>query len=187
MVAMMLPSLVPMLLRYRDSVRGQARTRLGRLTALASAGYLFIWAIFGVAVYPLGLLSTTAEMRLPAVARSVPFATGVVLLLAGCVQLSAWKARQLERCRDAPACRHLLPTDARSAWQHGIFLGAHCSLCCAGFMMALLVTGVMNLGTMAIVTAALTVERLSPRPQYAVRVAGIGLIAAGAFVLAQRY
>jgi predicted metal-binding membrane protein len=185
MVAMMLPSLVPMLLSYRNSVRGQARTRLGTLTALAAAGYLFIWVIFGAAVYPLGLLFTSAEMRSPAFARSVPIATGVVLMLAGCVQLSAWKARQLERCRDSPPCRHLLPTDTRSAWQYGHLLGVHCCLCCSGFMMALLVTGVMNLGVMAIVTVAITVERLSPRPLQAFRVAGIGIIAAGAFMIAR--
>src|ERR1700686_4764086 len=41
MVAMMLPSLVPMLLRYRGFVRVSDETRLGRMTALAGAGYLF--------------------------------------------------------------------------------------------------------------------------------------------------
>src|ERR1700730_3361346 len=40
MVAMMLPSLVPMLLRYRVFIRGPDEARLGRLTALAGAGYL---------------------------------------------------------------------------------------------------------------------------------------------------
>jgi predicted metal-binding membrane protein len=185
MVAMMLPSLVPMLLSYRESIRRPAGTRLGALTALAAAGYLLIWVIFGAAVYPLGLLFTAAEMRSQAIARSVPIATGVVLMLAGCVQLSAWKARQLRRCQTPPACGQLLPTDARSAWQYGHLLGAHCCLCCSGFMMAMLVTGVMNLGVMAIVTAAITVERLSPRPQHAFRVAGIGIIAAGAFMIAR--
>src|ERR1700680_2752350 len=77
MVAMMLPSLVPMLLRYRRSVRGPDETRLGRVTALTGAGYLFVWALFGAAVYPIGLVLTAAEMRWLALARSVPVATGV--------------------------------------------------------------------------------------------------------------
>ena len=38
MVAMMLPSLVPMLWRYREAVAGTAKTRLGRLTALVGVG-----------------------------------------------------------------------------------------------------------------------------------------------------
>ena len=36
MVAMMLPSLVPMLLRYRNAVDATAKARLGRLTALVA-------------------------------------------------------------------------------------------------------------------------------------------------------
>jgi len=47
------------------------------------------------------------------------------------------------------------------------------------------VTGVTNLKAMAIVAGAITVERLSLRPQYAARVAGIGIIAAGALVIAR--
>jgi predicted metal-binding membrane protein len=183
MVAMMLPSLVPMLLRYRGSVRGPDETRLGRLTALAGAGYFFVWTFFGAVLYPLGLVLTAAEMRWLALARSVPIATGVVLLLAGSVQLTAWKARQLGHCRNAPAFGPSL--DARSAWQHGVRLGVRCSLCCFGFMMILLATGVMDLGTMAVVTATVTVERLSPRPQYAARAAGVVVIAAGTLVIAR--
>jgi predicted metal-binding membrane protein len=38
MVAMMLPSLVPMLWRYRQAVAGTGETRLAALTALAGAG-----------------------------------------------------------------------------------------------------------------------------------------------------
>src|ERR1700704_6256607 len=48
MVAMMLPSLVPMLWRYRQAV-GPGETRLGRLTALVGVGYFFVWTMFGMA------------------------------------------------------------------------------------------------------------------------------------------
>src|ERR671912_1436640 len=37
--AMMLPSLVPMLWRYRQAIVRTAETRVGRLTALVGAGY----------------------------------------------------------------------------------------------------------------------------------------------------
>src|SRR6201988_3697372 len=56
MVAMMLPSLVPMLSRYREAVSRAGETRLGRLTALAGAGYFFVWSVFGTAAFPLGVL-----------------------------------------------------------------------------------------------------------------------------------
>ena len=83
MVAMMLPSLVPMLWRYRQAIGGTGETRLGRLTALVGIGYFSVWAVFGTAAFPLGVVLATIEMQQPAVARAVPIAVGVVVLLAG--------------------------------------------------------------------------------------------------------
>src|SRR5712672_846156 len=52
MVAMMLPSLAPMLWRYRQAVgMTGGTTRPGRLTALVGAGYFLVWTIFGVAAF----------------------------------------------------------------------------------------------------------------------------------------
>src|SRR5450755_2440170 len=63
MVAMMLPSLVPMLWRYRQAVWTElgrtAGTRLDRLTALVGAGYLLVWTAFGIAAFPLGVALAT--------------------------------------------------------------------------------------------------------------------------------
>ena len=42
MVAMMLPSLVTMLRRYRQAVGSPGNTRLNALTALAGVGYFFV-------------------------------------------------------------------------------------------------------------------------------------------------
>src|SRR5258707_7776984 len=48
-VAMMLPCLIPMLRRYRETgghpLGRTARARLGRLTALLGARYLFLWTV----------------------------------------------------------------------------------------------------------------------------------------------
>jgi predicted metal-binding membrane protein len=89
MVAMMLPSLVPMLLRYRHAVGGVAGTRLGRLTALVGVAYTFVWTVFGMAAFPLGVALAAVEMQQPALARAVPMAVGVVVLIAGALQLTA--------------------------------------------------------------------------------------------------
>ena len=185
MVAMMLPSLVPMLSRYRRAVRVYDETRLGAMTVLAGAGYFLIWASVGAVAYPLGASIAAAEMRWPALARSVPISTGVILLLAGGVRLTAWKAHQLECCRSAPESSRSLRPEARSAWRYGLRLGVHCGMCCCGFMMTLLVTGVMDLGVMALVAAGITVERLAPRPERAARTAGVLAIAAGALMIAR--
>src|SRR5580704_15604976 len=51
MVAMMLPSLVPMLWRYRQTVRKTDQTPLGWLTALVGAGYFFVWIALGMVAF----------------------------------------------------------------------------------------------------------------------------------------
>jgi predicted metal-binding membrane protein len=101
-VAMMLPSLVPMLWHYRQAVGRTGETRLDRLTVLLGAGYFFVWTVFGMAAFPLGVALAAVEMRLPALARAVPIAIGVVVLMAGALQFTARKARYLACCREAP-------------------------------------------------------------------------------------
>jgi predicted metal-binding membrane protein len=82
MVAMMLPSLVPMLWRYCQAVGRTGETRLGPLTALVGVGYFFVWAVFGMAAFPLDV-ALAVEMQQPALARALPIAIGVVVLIAG--------------------------------------------------------------------------------------------------------
>src|SRR5947208_3935864 len=102
MVAMMLPSLLPMLWRYRQAVGRTGGTRLGRLTALVGMGYFFVWSVFGMAVFPLGVALAAVEMQHPALARSVPIAIGMVILMAGSLQLTAWKPSHLAYCSPVP-------------------------------------------------------------------------------------
>jgi len=185
MVAMMLPSLVPMLWRYREAVGRTGEARLGRLTVLAGAGYFSVWTVFGMAAFPLGVVLAAVEMRQPAVARAVPLAVGVVVLIAGALQLTSWKARQLACCREAPGCGRTLPADAGTAWRHGLRLGLQCSRCCAGLMAILLVLGIMDLRVMAAVTAAITVERLAPAGEDVARALGAVAVGAGLLLIAR--
>jgi predicted metal-binding membrane protein len=104
-------------------------------------------------------LALAVEMQQPALARAVPIEVGVVVLIAGAFQFSAWKARHLACCREAPARDRRLPAGAGTAWRHGLHLGLHCSYCSAGLMAILLVVGVMDLRAKAAVAAAFTVER----------------------------
>ena len=183
MAAMMLPVFVPALLRYRLSLRGSETIHLNVLTVLAGTGYFFVWALLGAFVYPVGIVVAKAGMASAVLAQSVPIATGTVLLLAGCVQLTAWKARKLCRCLAVPASGQALNEDARGAWGRGMRLGADCALCCSGLMAVLLVTGVMNLGSMALVTVAITTERLFPGPERVARGVGLVIIAAALFMI----
>jgi predicted metal-binding membrane protein len=185
MVAMMLPCLVPMLWRYRQAVSRTGETRLGRLTALVGVGYFFVWTVFGMAAFPLGVALTSVEMQLPALARAVPIAVGVVILIAGAFQFTAWKAHYLACCRETPARGRWLRADAGTAWRHGLRLGLHCSYCSAGLTAILLIIGVMDLRAMAVVTAAAAVERIAPAGERVARAIGAVVIGAGLFLVAR--
>jgi predicted metal-binding membrane protein len=191
MVGMMLPSLVPMLLRYREAVRRgeladrMSNSRLEWLTAVAGGGYFFVWTALGLAAFPLGVALAEIEMRQPAVSQAVPIAVGVVVMLAGALQFTAWKARALACCRQAPSRVDTLPANVRTAWKHGLRLGRQCSYCCGSLMVILLVVGVMDLRAMALVTAAITLERLAPGGKRIARAIGAIVVAAGLFLVGQ--
>jgi len=183
MTAMMTPSLVPMLRSYRRTLRGAGETRLGALTALVGAGYFLVWAAVGAVAYPVGIAVASAEMRMPGLARAVPAATGIVLVLAGSLQLTAWKARRLDACRNSPACCRPVSPHPLGAVRAGLRAGLQCALCCAPPMAVLLVAGVMDLAVMAGVTTAITLERTVPAALLAARACGLVIVAAGAAVL----
>lgn len=185
MVAMMLPSLVPMLLRYRAAVVGAAGNRLGRLTALVGVGYFFVWTLAGMVAYPVGAALMEITMQLPPVASVVPIAASVVIVAAGALQFSAWKAHHLACCRGTHARSASLPANPGTAWRHGLRLGLHCVYCCAGLTAILLVIGVMDLRAMALVAAAITLERLAPYGERVAKVIGIVIVGAGALSMAR--
>jgi predicted metal-binding membrane protein len=183
MVPMMLPSLVPMLSRYRRSVRGAEGIQLHGLTALVGVGYFVIWAVLGAATYAAGAGVMAVEMRWGTVAQWLPVAAGVALLVAGGVQLTPWKARQLALCREGSGCGCPPAPNAWGAWRHGLRLGVRCSLCCGSLMLALLAIGMMNLVAMAAVTLAISAERLTPVPLRVVRVAGVAMVVIGVLTI----
>jgi predicted metal-binding membrane protein len=162
MAAMMLPSLVPMLWRYRRAVAPASGMHLAWLTAVAGLGYFFVWTVLGAVVFPLGAALAALLRWQPALARTAPIGGAAVVLVAGLLQLTSWKERRLARCSQAPRCGHALAAVGRTAWQHGLHLGLHCCYCCAELMTVLLVIGVMEVRAMAAVTVAITAERLAP-------------------------
>jgi predicted metal-binding membrane protein len=210
MVAMMLPSLVPMLLRYRQAVGGTAETRLSLLTVLVGVGYFFVWTVIGMAAFPLGVALAEIGMQQPMLSRAVPIAVGVVVLIGGSLQFTAWKLRHLACYREASAFAHAgasasdgetspkpspgaeagpggrtLPAETGVAWRYGVTLGLHCVHCCANLMAILLVIGVMDLRAMIVVAAGITAERLAPAGERVARAIGAGVVGAGLFLIAQ--
>jgi predicted metal-binding membrane protein len=185
MVAMMLPSLVPMLLQYRRAVRRQGRSHLGWLTALAGLGYFFVWALVGLIAFPLGVGVTAVEMSDARIAGSVPTIVGLAIVSAGWIQCTTWKMRQLACCR-APVRRDAcLAADGPTAWRYGWRIGLHCTRCCASLTAILFAVGIMDLCTMVAVALAINIERLAPAGELAARMIGAAAIVLGLYLLAQ--
>jgi predicted metal-binding membrane protein len=208
MVAMMLPSLVSIVWRYRQAVISTDETRLGLLTALVGMGYFWVWTLIGIVLIPFGFALAAAEMQHPALSRAVPIAAGVIVVIAGAWQFTAWKAHHLACCRElsafargyprelrrdlaaaafgrggGPGRDWTLPADASTAWRHGIRLGLHCSYCSASLTTILLVMGVMDLRVMAVVTTAMIAERLAPAGERVARGIGALVVCAGVLLL----
>lgn len=184
MVAMMLPSAIPMLGRYRRAVGSTGVTRgvrLGLLIAVVGAGYFFVWTVIGVVTFPLSVSVAAVRMDQPALARVAPLAIGVVVMIAGAWQLTAWKARRLACCRQALGCSHTLRGDGGTAWRHGVRAGVDCVRCCGNLMAILLVVGIMDVRAMVLVGAGITAERLAPAGERVAR--GIGVVVVGVGVV----
>jgi predicted metal-binding membrane protein len=185
MMAMMMPSLVPMLLRYRQAIGTKWHGPVGWLTVLVGAGYFLVWAVFGIAVFPLGVALATAEMQRPELSRAIPVVVGVIVLIAGFLQFTGWKAQQLACCRQGAGCSSVMPASAGRAWLQGLRFGFHCSQCCFGLIIILLAIGVMDLRMMAVVAVAITAERLAPAGVPVARAIGFLVAGAGLFLIAR--
>jgi predicted metal-binding membrane protein len=185
MMAMMLPALMPVLWRYRLAFGRTTPRAADRLTALVGAGYFFVWMVCGAVVFPLGVALASVEMREPMLAQAAPTAVGLIVLTAGALQFTAWKARHLACCREVPGHDRSLVADAGTALRHGLRLGLHCSACSAGLTAMLLVAGMMDLRAMAVVTAAITAERLAPAGVRIAPAIGVATCAAGLLLIAR--
>ena len=184
-VVMMLPSIAPALWRYRRTLASTCGPQATPLVLVAGMAYFGVWAAIGLAVYPLGVALKRAERALPALVGAMPVVVAMVVLVAGAVQLTAWKARQLALCRHGGDPHRAVQASPLTAWRHGLRLGWRCSLSCAAPMASLLAIGMMDLRAMGIVTAAITVERLVPAGRHVARVTGIGGVAVGILILAR--
>jgi|SRR5688500_19004377 len=183
MIAMMLPSLLPMLRRYREAIRTQSQSELDRLTALVTVAYFVMWTVFGLIAFAVGVTTATIAMQVDVFAQAAPLLIGIVVVLVGALQFTAWKARSLACCRHSSPLDPHPRTDARTAWRYGLRIGRHCIHCCAGLTMLLLVTGVMDLLAMAVVMTAISFERLAPGGERIARVSGAIAIVVGVLLI----
>ncbi len=186
MIAMMLPSATPMVLGLAKIGRDRSVSASPLAPALAFVlGYAGIWTAFSAfaALAQWGLHQATWTSMTGA-STNRAFA-GVVLLGAGAFQLTPLKDACLQRCRSPLwfLMTHWQP-GSLGALKMGIAHGRFCIGCCWALMALMFVGGSMNLLWTAALALFMLTEKVMPAGREIGRIAGIVLIAWGAFTLA---
>ena len=163
-VAMMLPTSLPLVTLFRTLVRG--RPDRTWLTVLLIAGYLVVWTLFGVLVYSGDwILHGAVEQSMWLEADVVPFIGAGTLIMAGLYQFTPLKYHCLEKCRSPLSfvIEHWRGSRERS---QSFLLGAHhglfCVGCCWSLMLLMFAIGAGSLGWMLVVGTVMAVEKNMP-------------------------
>jgi len=183
MIAMMLPSLLPVLWQVRMALGRTGEAHPGRKTLLVGLGYFLVWGGVGLVALPLAIALAALGAALPAPGRDGAAVISLIVVMAGALQFTGWKLRHLHRCREAPGGDGALLSQSAGTFRYGLRLGRHCLASCAGATAILIVTGGMDLVAMALVTTAITLERLAPGGRQVARVVGAVVIAAGGWLM----
>ena len=186
MVAMMVPSATPMILAFVTvNQRRQAANRPFVPVAIFLFGYLAVWTAFSAAatlaewgLHQAAMLSTTMTATSTAL-------NGGLLIAAGVFQWTPLKRACLNGCRSPLSFLMSKWRDgAGGAFVMGIRHGAYCVGCCWFLMALLFVAGVMNLLWVAVIALFVMAEKISPKGELLARAAGVGLVIAGATLIA---
>lgn len=181
-VAMMLPSSLPLLNLFQRIVRGRADSRW--LVLLLGAGYLLVWAYFGVLAYAgdavlHGLVGGVALLR-----EAAGGIGAAVMLVAGIYQFTPLKTLCLDKCR-SPLSFIAEHWRGGRAWQNAFRLGLRhglfCVGCCWTLMLLMFAVGGVNLGWMLLLSAVMAAERATRWGRSITRPVG-GLLIVGALV-----
>ena len=181
MVAMMLPSALPMTLVYAAIVRKAARGQHPVApTGAFVTGYLAMWGLFAVAATAVQMGLEHWSVLTPAMAAASPRLAGGLLIGAGLYELTPLKHACLAQCR-APA--HFIAQHWHAGpfggLRTGLALGAYCLGCCWILMGLLFVGGVMNLAWIAAIAAFVLFEKTVRFGELGGRLVGAALILLG--------
>ncbi|MFE8070476.1 DUF2182 domain-containing protein [Marinobacteraceae bacterium S3BR75-40.1] len=184
MIAMMVPSAVPMILLYRRVALGnrQAGATLGM--TLFVGGYLLTWMAFSLLATTLQWLLEQWALLSPMMrSRSLLF-SGLVLLFAGIYQWSSLKQACLRHCRGSfMFISHHWRPGLLGAFRMGLVHGSYCIGCCGALMALLFVGGVMDLTVIALLAIVVLLEKVLPGGEWLARILGVLAFAAGLILI----
>ncbi|MGN6642276.1 MAG: DUF2182 domain-containing protein [Verrucomicrobiota bacterium] len=165
MVAMMVPTAVPMILSFAAVQRQRREAKRPFIaTAFFVLGYLLIWTGFSALAAVAQWVLHGKALLSPMMVSNSSILGGSLLAIAAVFQFAPFKNNCLARCRsrlslstsDWPECR-------LGALVMGLKHGLHCTGCCWFLMTLLFVMGVMNLWWIAAITLLVLLEKTVPQ------------------------
>jgi predicted metal-binding membrane protein len=159
-LAMMLPSSIPLVVTFGALVRRRPRPRL--LVGLLLGGYLVAWAGFGLGAWVLDRGIHAAVDALPWLAEHPQLILGSTLAIAGLWQFSPLRDRCLDECRTPlgfVVARWRGTEPRREALAMGIAHGAFCIGCCWSLMLVMFGVGLANVAAMLVLGGLTAIEK----------------------------
>lgn len=185
MVAMMGPSVLPVVLLFHRLDRRRDGVRAEWDGALFASGYLLAWIGFGLAATAVQWTLHHAALLHPHFMSAGHALAGAILIVAGIYQLTPYKTACLRFCQSPMG--FLLGhwrDGARGALLMGLDHGRYCIGCCWALMLLMFVSGVMSVAAMAVLSFFILAERLVPAGAWSARLPGAALIAWGIWTFA---
>jgi predicted metal-binding membrane protein len=184
-VAMMLPSSVPLVMTFGALVR--RRRRPGALVAMLLLGYLLVWGAFGLGAWAADRVIHAAVAAVPPLAAHPELILGATLLGAGLWQFSPLRDRCLDECRSPLGFvmnrwRGVSPD--REALAMGVAHGAFCVGCCWSLMLVMFGVGMANVAAMLALGGLTAVEKNLPWGRRLTRPIGVALILVAVYTVA---
>jgi predicted metal-binding membrane protein len=186
MVAMMLPSVAPVILLFAGvSRRRRVQGVLAAPVSVFTLGYLLAWTGYAVLAALAQSLLHSAALLSPATASASPLLGGGLLVLAGVYQWLPLKGACLSHCRSPLG---FFSTEWREGVSGALVMGfrhgSYCVGCCWALMALLFVAGVMNLLWVVVIAGFVLAEKVMPNGRLMGRITGVLLAGWGLWVVA---
>lgn len=183
MVAMMFPSIAPMVLAHAGIVRSRGE---GPTPTVAFViGFLAVWSAVGLV--PLGVFQLLGSSLAGPISSWLPRLGGAVVVGAGIYQFTPLKSVCLSTCRSPLAfiLTHDFGGGSPSAARAGVSHGLYCLGCCWAIMAVLAVVGLMNVVWMAVFAVVFFLEKNWRHGVMLSRVSGVACVVLGLAVIVQ--
>ena len=157
MVAMMFPTIAPMVLTHASIVRSRGE---GSVPTVAFVlGYLVVWTAAGLV--PLAAIQILGSSIADPISAWLPRLAGAVVVVAGVYQFTPFKNVCLKACRSPLGfmLTHDFGGGAPAAARAGISHGLYCLGCCWALMAVLAVVGLMNVAWMSVIAIVFFLEK----------------------------